>query len=80
MLSFNSFLTVLIFLLQDENQSCRRGGNTSTWDSGIGGLSSISNMASQFEGELAASVFYSKLRDFWINSRGDKSLLHTHTQ
>lgn len=53
-LSFNIFSIVFIFLLQDENQSCRRGGNTSTWDSGIGGLSSISNMASQFEGELAA--------------------------
>ncbi|XP_003971316.2 kinesin-like protein KIF20A [Takifugu rubripes] len=36
-------------LKEDENLSCRRGGNTSTWDSGIGGLSSISNMASQFE-------------------------------
>lgn len=45
---------VLIFiccLLQGENLSCRRGGNTSTWDSGVGGLSSISNIASQVEGE-----------------------------
>lgn len=69
------WIFVLIFiccLLQDENLSCRRGGNTSTWDSGIGGLSSISNMASQFEGELAAmnsNIFQIELCSFrvWNN-------------
>lgn len=38
-------------LLQDENPSSRRGGTTTIWDSGIGGLSSTSNMATQLEGE-----------------------------
>lgn len=38
-------------MLQDENLTSRRGGTTSTWDSGIGGLSSTSNIASQLEGE-----------------------------
>lgn len=38
-------------LLQDENQISRRGGTTTVWDSGIGGLTSTSNIATQLEGE-----------------------------
>lgn len=41
----------VVFLLQNENLSSRRGGNTTTWDSGIGGLSSTSNIVTQLEGE-----------------------------
>ncbi|XP_068456646.1 kinesin-like protein KIF20A isoform X2 [Clinocottus analis] len=33
----------------NENLTSRRGGNTSIWDSGIGGLSSTSNIATQLE-------------------------------
>ncbi|XP_067350658.1 kinesin-like protein KIF20A isoform X1 [Channa argus] len=33
----------------DENLTSRRGGTTTVWDSGIGGLSSTSNMATQLE-------------------------------
>ncbi|KAM8898713.1 kinesin-like protein KIF20A isoform 1-T2 [Spinachia spinachia] len=36
-------------LKENENLSSRRGGNTTTWDSGIGGLSSTSNLATQLE-------------------------------
>lgn len=38
-------------LLQDEFQTTRRDGNTTIWDSGIGGLSSISHTATQLEGQ-----------------------------
>uniref|UniRef100_A0A8C4DU92 Kinesin-like protein n=1 Tax=Dicentrarchus labrax TaxID=13489 RepID=A0A8C4DU92_DICLA len=38
-------------LKEDENQMSRRGGTTTIWDSGIGGLSSTSNIATQLEGE-----------------------------
>ncbi|XP_075876669.1 kinesin-like protein KIF20A isoform X1 [Nelusetta ayraudi] len=36
-------------LKEDESLNCRRGGNTSVWDSGIGGLSSTSHMVTQLE-------------------------------
>ncbi|XP_042286397.1 kinesin-like protein KIF20A isoform X2 [Thunnus maccoyii] len=36
-------------LKEDENQTSRRGGTTTIWDSGIGGLSSTSNIATQLE-------------------------------
>lgn len=36
-------------LKEDENQTSRRGGTTTNWDSGFGGLSSTSNMATQLE-------------------------------
>ncbi|XP_036975756.1 kinesin-like protein KIF20A [Acanthopagrus latus] len=36
-------------LKEDENQSSRRGGTTTIWDSGIGGLSCTSNIATQLE-------------------------------
>ncbi|XP_035999071.1 kinesin-like protein KIF20A isoform X1 [Fundulus heteroclitus] len=36
-------------LKEDENQSSRRAGTTSAWDSGIGGLSSTTHIASQLE-------------------------------
>uniref|UniRef100_A0A8C2ZNY9 Kinesin-like protein n=1 Tax=Cyclopterus lumpus TaxID=8103 RepID=A0A8C2ZNY9_CYCLU len=36
-------------LKENENLTSRRGGNTSIWDSGIGGLSSTSNIATQLE-------------------------------
>ncbi|KAM9847055.1 kinesin-like protein KIF20A [Aulostomus maculatus] len=36
-------------LKEDENPVSRRGGATSIWDSGVGGLSSTSNMATQLE-------------------------------
>ncbi|XP_047463814.1 kinesin-like protein KIF20A [Mugil cephalus] len=36
-------------LKEDENQSSRRGGTTTVWDSGVGGLSSTSNIATQLE-------------------------------
>nr|XP_040038475.1 kinesin-like protein KIF20A isoform X1 [Gasterosteus aculeatus aculeatus] len=36
-------------LKENENLSSRRGGNTTTWDSGIGGLSSTSNIVTQLE-------------------------------
>ncbi|CAK6953778.1 kinesin-like protein KIF20A isoform X1 [Scomber scombrus] len=36
-------------LKEDENQTSRRGGTTTIWDSGIGGLSSTSNIAAQLE-------------------------------
>ncbi|XP_071317227.1 kinesin-like protein KIF20A [Trachinotus anak] len=36
-------------LKEDENSTSRRGGTTTIWDSGIGGLSSTSNIASQLE-------------------------------
>ncbi|XP_037324090.2 kinesin-like protein KIF20A isoform X1 [Pungitius pungitius] len=36
-------------LKENENLSSRRGGDTTTWDSGIGGLSSTSNIATQLE-------------------------------
>ncbi|KAM7374276.1 hypothetical protein PAMP_006944 [Pampus punctatissimus] len=36
-------------LKEDENQTSRRGGTTTLWDSGIGGLSSTSNIATQLE-------------------------------
>ncbi|XP_070699642.1 kinesin-like protein KIF20A isoform X2 [Pempheris klunzingeri] len=36
-------------LKEDESQTSRRGGNTSIWDSGVGGLSSTSNIATQLE-------------------------------
>ncbi|XP_051256996.1 kinesin-like protein KIF20A isoform X1 [Dicentrarchus labrax] len=36
-------------LKEDENQMSRRGGTTTIWDSGIGGLSSTSNIATQLE-------------------------------
>lgn len=38
-------------VLQDENTTSRRGGTTTIWDSGVGGLSSTSNFTSQLEGE-----------------------------
>uniref|UniRef100_A0A8C2ZPD0 Kinesin-like protein n=1 Tax=Cyclopterus lumpus TaxID=8103 RepID=A0A8C2ZPD0_CYCLU len=49
-------------LKENENLTSRRGGNTSIWDSGIGGLSSTSNIATQLEGEeddLAEGVQFS---------------------
>lgn len=47
-------------LSQDESLSSRRGNTTTIWDSGIGGLSSISNMATQLEGEEGSmSVVFS---------------------
>lgn len=53
-------------LLQDENLNSRRGGTTTIWDSGIGGLSSTSNIATQLEGEEdsmnVGQQFYSKWR------------------
>ncbi|KAF1378639.1 hypothetical protein PFLUV_G00192620 [Perca fluviatilis] len=36
-------------LKEDENQTSRRGGTTTVWDSGIGGLSSTSNLATQLD-------------------------------
>lgn len=42
--------------LQDEGQTSRRGGTTTIWDSGIGGLSSTSNIAAQLEGKDSLSV------------------------
>ncbi|XP_054481919.1 kinesin-like protein KIF20A isoform X2 [Anoplopoma fimbria] len=36
-------------LKENENQTSRRGGHTTIWDSGIGGLSSTSNIATQLE-------------------------------
>ncbi|XP_056295737.1 kinesin-like protein KIF20A [Pseudoliparis swirei] len=36
-------------LKENENTTSRRAGNTSTWDSGIGGLSSTSTVATQLE-------------------------------
>uniref|UniRef100_A0A7N6BZR5 Kinesin-like protein n=1 Tax=Anabas testudineus TaxID=64144 RepID=A0A7N6BZR5_ANATE len=36
-------------VLQDENTTSRRGGTTTIWDSGVGGLSSTSNFTSQLE-------------------------------
>ncbi|XP_042355037.1 kinesin-like protein KIF20A [Plectropomus leopardus] len=36
-------------LKEDENQSSRRGGTTTIWDSGIGGLSSTSHSATHLE-------------------------------
>lgn len=36
-------------LKEDENVNSRRGGTTTVWDSGIGGLSSTSNIATQLE-------------------------------
>lgn len=36
-------------LKEDDNLPFRRGGNTTVWDSGIGGLSSTSNIATQLE-------------------------------
>ncbi|KAK5858434.1 hypothetical protein PBY51_002572 [Eleginops maclovinus] len=36
-------------LKEDDHLPCRRGGNTTVWDSGIGGLSSTSNIATQLE-------------------------------
>ncbi|XP_061155696.1 kinesin-like protein KIF20A isoform X3 [Syngnathus typhle] len=35
--------------IQDENPNSYRGGNTTTWDSGVGGLSSTSHIATQME-------------------------------
>uniref|UniRef100_A0A7N6B1R1 Kinesin-like protein n=1 Tax=Anabas testudineus TaxID=64144 RepID=A0A7N6B1R1_ANATE len=37
-------------LKEDENTTSRRGGTTTIWDSGVGGLSSTSNFTSQLEG------------------------------
>lgn len=37
-------------MLQDENQTSRRAGTTTAWDSGIGGLSSTTHTATQLEG------------------------------
>ncbi|XP_065819175.1 kinesin-like protein KIF20A isoform X2 [Labrus bergylta] len=36
-------------LKEDESQNSRRGGTTTIWDSGVGGLSSTSNFATQLE-------------------------------
>ncbi|CAJ1064044.1 kinesin-like protein KIF20A [Xyrichtys novacula] len=36
-------------LKEDENQTSRRGGTTTIWDSGVGGLSSTCNIATQLE-------------------------------
>ncbi|XP_068187431.1 kinesin-like protein KIF20A [Antennarius striatus] len=36
-------------LKEEENLNCRRGGTTTVWDSGIGGLSSTSNIPTQLE-------------------------------
>ncbi|XP_026227696.1 kinesin-like protein KIF20A [Anabas testudineus] len=36
-------------LKEDENTTSRRGGTTTIWDSGVGGLSSTSNFTSQLE-------------------------------
>ncbi|XP_074528864.1 kinesin-like protein KIF20A [Halichoeres trimaculatus] len=36
-------------LKEDENQTSRRGGTTSIWDSGVGGLSSTCSFATQLE-------------------------------
>ncbi|XP_044077518.1 kinesin-like protein KIF20A [Siniperca chuatsi] len=36
-------------LKEDENLTSRRGGTTTIWDSGVGGLSSTSNIATQLE-------------------------------
>ncbi|KAL7390078.1 hypothetical protein ABVT39_014523 [Epinephelus coioides] len=36
-------------LKEDENMNSRRGGTTTVWDSGIGGLSSTSHIATQLE-------------------------------
>lgn len=36
-------------LKEEENLTSRRGGTTTVWDSGVGGLSSTSNMATQLE-------------------------------
>lgn len=35
----------------------RRGGTTTVWDSGVGGLSSTSHIATQLEGEEDSSIF-----------------------
>lgn len=43
--------TRYICLFQDESLNSRRGGNTTVWDSGIGGLSSTSHMVTQLEGQ-----------------------------
>lgn len=40
-------------LFQDMNQTSRRGGTTTIWDSGVGGLSSSCTFATQLEGEKA---------------------------
>uniref|UniRef100_A0A4W6CPJ2 Kinesin-like protein n=1 Tax=Lates calcarifer TaxID=8187 RepID=A0A4W6CPJ2_LATCA len=42
-------LTYSIYMLQDENLTSRRVGTTTNGDSGFGGLSSTSNIASQLE-------------------------------
>lgn len=47
----SQFKTVKNCYLQDENTSSRRPGGFTTVDSGIGGLSSISNIASQLNGK-----------------------------
>lgn len=36
---------------KDESLNSRRGGNTTVWDSGIGGLSSTSHLVTQLEGQ-----------------------------
>lgn len=44
-------LLILFMWLQEENLSSRRGGTTTVWDSGVGGLSSTSEFTTQLEGE-----------------------------
>lgn len=61
-------------MLQDENQTSRRGGTTTIWDSGIGGLSSTSNIAAQLEGKedslsVAVKATATKMT-LWPNGNG----------
>lgn len=43
-------------VFQDDNLTSRRVGATSVWDSGVGGLSSLSEIATQLEGKKKQSI------------------------
>lgn len=50
---------------QDENLTSRRAGTTTVWDSGVGGLSSTTQITTQLEGEEESHVLTSSVIFRW---------------